>query len=381
MNPFVLGYVKPEEKLCDRETEVKELLQHARNATHVVMISSRRLGKTSLVWRVLDDLNKEGFLPIYVDLLSVTSRDNFIEKVASSVTKSIGRSLSPETFFKTIRNFFTRIIPSVDFKPEGISVSASFDTSVKADLLIGDIFDSLEQYLKKHKKQCLLVFDEFQEITELPESKEIEGLLREKLQASRTISCFFVGSRRRVLQEMFTDKRRPFYKMTMSFVLSKIEKKFLAEYVAQRFRDTKKHCSSTLAEKVYDEVEGHTYYVQKLSHIVWDKTEKTATEDIIKESLRELLEAESSDFQGIWTGLGWTEKRVLMGLALDPTSKPYSTAFLSRHGLSGGATQKALKQLIQKDIIELSESSVYQPTDPLIKRWCRAISSGSGLQR
>ena len=54
MNPFVLGYVRPEEKLCDREVEVKELLQHAKNATHVVMISSRRLGKTSLVWRVLD---------------------------------------------------------------------------------------------------------------------------------------------------------------------------------------------------------------------------------------------------------------------------------------------------------------------------------------
>ena len=381
MNPFVLGYIKPEEKLCDRETEVRELLQHARNATHVVMISPRRLGKTSLVWRVLDDLNKEGFLSIYVDLLSVTSRDNFIEKVASAVTKSIGKSLSPETFFKTIRNFFTRIIPSVDFKPDGVSVSASFDASVKADLLIGDIFDSLEQYLKKHKKQCLLVLDEFQEITELPECKEIEGLLREKLQASRTISCFFVGSRRRVLQEMFTDKRRPFYKMTMSFILTKIERRFLAEYVTQHFRDTRKTCPFTLAEQVYDEVEGHTYYVQKLSHIMWDKTDNTATEDILKESFRELLEAESSDFQGIWTGLGWTEKRVLMGLALDLTSKPYSAAFLSRHGLSGGATQKALKQLIQKDIVELSETNVYQPTDPLLKRWCKAISSGSGLQR
>lgn len=167
----------------------------------------------------------------------------------------------------------------------------------------------------------------------------------------------------------------------MSFVLKGIEKRFLAEYVSRRFHETGKVCPLTLAEQVYDETEGYTHYVQKLSHIMWDKTDKTTTDDILKESLRELLEAESSDFEGTWTGLGWTEKRVLMGLALDPTPKPYSTAFLSRHGLSGGATQKALKQLIQKDIVELSETNIYQPTDPLLKRWCRAVSSGSGLQR
>ncbi len=45
MNPFVLGYVKPEERPCNRETEVKELLQYVRNVMHVVMMSPRRLGK------------------------------------------------------------------------------------------------------------------------------------------------------------------------------------------------------------------------------------------------------------------------------------------------------------------------------------------------
>lgn len=380
MNPFVLGYIRPEEELCDREIETEDLCRHAKNATHVVMISPRRLGKTSLVWRVLDDLAGQDFIPIYVDLLSVTSKENFVNKLVSAVTKGIGKSLPTESFLQTIRNLFTRIIPSVDFRPEGISVSAKFDTSVTTHALISDVLDGLEEHAKRQEKRCLLVFDEFQEITELPESKEIEGLLREKLQASRVISCFFVGSRRRVLEEMFTDQRRPFYKMTMLFKLGKIQRESLAHYVSDRFSLTGKDCPLPLAGRIYDDVDGHTYYVQKLSHIVWDKTTGSVTEETVAESFRQLLEAESGDFHGIWTNLGWTEKRVLMAIALEPTAQPYASAFLSRYSLSIGSMQKGLKQLIVKDIVEVTETKTYQPTDPILMRWCRVVSSSGDLR-
>ncbi len=67
----------------------------------------------------------------------------------------------------------------------------------------------------------------------------------------------------------------------MPFVLKRIEKRFLAEYVSRLFHETWKVCPLALAEQIYDETEGHTYYVQKLSHIMWDKTDKTATDDIL----------------------------------------------------------------------------------------------------
>jgi hypothetical protein len=360
------------EKLCDREQETAQLSLHARNVTHVVVVSARRLGKTSLVWRVLGDLESEGIIPVYVDMFSVTSKENLVEKLAAAVTKGIGKTLSTESFLKTIQHFFTRIIPSVEMKPDGISVSVKFDQSAPTHLLIGDILASLEKYTAEKKTKCLLVFDEFQEITELPDSKEIEGQLRESLQATRSIAAFFVGSRRRILEEMFTDKRRPFYKMTMLFKLGKIERALLAAYISERFATTGKICSRDLSTRIYDEVEGYTYYVQKLAHIVWDMCGDTVTDECVTESVKMLLDFEAGDFEGIWGNLGASEKRVLMAQAVEPTAQPYASAYLSRYGIAIGTMQKGIELLIKKDIIEVLPGGLHQPTDPLLKKWCRA---------
>lgn len=376
MNPFHLGVIKADEKLCGRDQEITQLSTHARNATHVVVVSQRRLGKTSLVWRVLDNLSQEGIMPVYCDLLSVTSKENLIEKLAASIARGVGKALPTESFLQTIQHFFTRIIPSIELKPDGVSVSAKIDASAPTHVLLGDIMSSLERYAEKRAAKCLLVLDEFQEITELPENKEIEALLRESLQATRHVSTFFVGSRRRILEEMFTDKRRPLYKMTMLFRLGKIDRELLGRYIVELFAETGKRCPFELAGRIYDEVEGHTYYVQKLSHIVWDMAETEVTDDCVAKSLAELLEADSGDFQTIWTNLGRTEKRVLMALSVEPTSQPYASAYLARYGIAVGAMQNGVKQLIKKDIVEALQSGLYQPTDPLMKRWCRLASSG-----
>lgn len=314
---------------------------------------------------------KDSFLSIYADLFSTVTKESFVQKFAASVIAATGRSVSSESFIKKVRNFFTRITPSIDIRENGISISARIEQGASINYVIQDIFDSLERYLKANNKRCLLVFDEFQEITEIPESKEIEGLLREKLQATRSISCFFVGSRRRILQEMFTDKRRPFYKMTMLLKLGKIEKDALVDYVREKFVETGKQCPREIAEEIYEAVDGYTCYVQKLSHLIWDNTETTVTSNTFNKAVKELLELESTDFQGVWSGLGRTEKRLLLALSRRPTGNIYGSSFLSDHRLSVGAVQKGIKQLIAKDIVETGEPKVYQLTDPLLAKWCR----------
>lgn len=371
MNPFFLGSIRADEKMCDREQETAQLSLHARNSTHIVVVSARRLGKTSLVWRVMRELEGEGIIPIYVDLYSVTSKQNLVEKLAAAITKGIGKSLSTESFFKTIQRLFTRIIPSVEMKPDGISVSARFDSSVPIHLLISDVLDSLEKYVVENNAKCLLVFDEFQQITELESSKEIEGLLREKLQASRSISAFFVGSKRRILEDMFTNKSRPFYKMTMLFKLGKIEGNVLAAYISERFAATGKTCFHELATRIYDEVEGHTYYVQKLAHLVWDMSGDSVTDDCVSESVKSLLDDETVYLEDTWGRLSGSVKRVLMALALAPTAQPYASSYLSRHDIAIGTMQKGIKSLVNDDIIEVLPDGLYQLTDPLLRKWCQ----------
>ena len=372
LNPFTLGIISSDQEFCNREKEIEELTRHALNCTHVVIFSPRRYGKTSLVKQVMARVSSQGYLAIYVDCFSVIAREDLIQKFASAVIASMGKNVIEGDFLQKTMKLFKRIIPSLDIRPEGVSISAKYDQSTGFPYLIEDIFNGVAKHLRSKKTKCLIVFDEFQEISELKESKQVEGLLREQVQAVSDMGCFFVGSRRRILQSMFNDRKRPFFKLAFNYPVEKISREELANHIVKLFAKTRKACSLTLAGDLYDHVEGNTYYVRKLSHLLWDMTEKEVTSDLLSAAKAELLEAEGLDLQGVFAGLLMGEKKLAMALAKEPTGKPYAMDYLKKHNLSPGGLQKSMKSLQGKDIVEPDHEGIYRLTDPLFGRWCRA---------
>ena len=72
-----------------------------------------------------------------------------------------------------------------------------------------------------------MVFDEFQEITELKD-KRLEGTLRSHIQFHQS-SSFFVGSRRHLLLGIFSESSRPFYQSAQLYELKKLRRLDLIE--------------------------------------------------------------------------------------------------------------------------------------------------------
>lgn len=58
-----------------------------------------------------------------------------------------------------------------------------------------------------------------------------------------------------------------------------------------------------------------------------------------------------------------------LSLAQSRTSQPHGTDFLSRSQLSVGAVQKAIRALINYDLIERRENREYQLVDALLAQW------------
>jgi hypothetical protein len=372
LNPFTLGIISPDQEFCNREKEIEELTRHAFNCTHVVIFSPRRYGKTSLVKQVMARASARGYLSVYVDCFSVIAKEDLVQKFTSAVISSMGKNVVEGDLLQKTLKLFKRIIPSLDIRPDGVSISAKYDPSTAFPYLIEDVFNGIARHLRTKKTKCLIVFDEFQEISELKESKQVEGLLREQVQAVSDIGCFFVGSRRRILQSMFNDRKRPFFKLAFNYPLKKIPKEELANHIVKLFAKTLKTCPLTLADDLYDHVDGNTYYVRKLSHLLWDMTEKEANPELLDDAKSELLEAESLDLQGVFAGLLMGEKKLAMALAKEPTGKPYAMDYLKKHNLSPGGLQKSMKSLQGKDIVEQDHEGIYRLTDPLFGRWCRA---------
>lgn len=369
-NPFTIGIVS-EEDFCNRAKERKELIGYAKNSSNVMLCSPRRYGKSSLVSLVLDDLKREGFLIAYVDLFPISSEDDFVLRFATAIIKGFGSGIDQKTFLEKIKGIFSVLRPAVEFTQEGVAISIKFDKSGKIDVALDDLMEGINKYVKKRKIQACIALDEFQEITELPESKKIEGILRSHIQRHKNISYFYIGSRRRILQDMFNNKSRPFYKSVYTYVLEPISADHFVPFISERFNDTGKICSLEQSRAIYDLAQGYPYYIQKLASIVWDAVDNDCTDSIIEDSFKKLVQLETSDFEGVWGGMTLSQKSFLHAISVEKTATPYARNFLEKHRLSIGGAQKALKALLAKDLIEKTSDGIYRLTDPIMQAWLK----------
>ncbi|MGD0282802.1 MAG: ATP-binding protein [Dissulfurispiraceae bacterium] len=368
-NPFNIGVAQERDDFCNRVTEKEDLLKYARNAQKVVVYSPRRYGKSSLMYQVQKHLAKEGFLNAYADFFSITSESEMIGKFATAVLRGAGKGVDQRSLFGKLKDVFTRFIPSIEMTPEGFNISAKFDKSANPDMLLADVLDGIQAFAKQKKEKVCIVLDEFQEIVNLPESKKIEGIIREHIQRQKDIAYFFVGSRRSILLDMFTDKSRPFYKSAFRYSLKEITIDEFVPFISQKFTGTGKKCAKEFAVTIYTLVRGYPYYVQKLAYQVWDLTEKECTNDIIQRAYNILVKTEAVDFEGIWSGLALGQRALLKAIAQQPTKSLYNKEYLDQHDLSVGGAQRATDALQSRDLIEKDEDGKIRLTDPIMAAW------------
>ena len=197
--------------------------------TNVVIYSPRRYGKTSLVKRVQLNLAKEGMLILYADFFGVRSVDDVAGRIAKSVYTFIRNN---ESLMKKALRIISTFRPV--FKP---TENGNFTITIESttpnlhgvellDKTLNDLGDFME-HIKPDKAH--IVFDEFQEITEL-KSSQLEATLRSHIQFHQS-SYFFVGSRRHVLLSMFNEKSRPFYQSAQLFELKRLPHGELVDYL------------------------------------------------------------------------------------------------------------------------------------------------------
>ncbi|MGQ9570783.1 MAG: hypothetical protein ACUVUQ_08085 [Thermodesulfovibrionales bacterium] len=99
------------------------------------------------------------------------------------------------------------------------------------------------------KKGFHVVIDEFQEVAELRESLQIEGIMRFHIQTHRNASYFFVGSRRRILSEIFNERKRPFYRSAINYPLCPLPLDESTNFIVEQFKRGGKTCPEEIAKK------------------------------------------------------------------------------------------------------------------------------------
>lgn len=91
-NPFIVGgYISPH-YFCDREKETEQLIRNITNGRNVVIISTRRMGKTGLIRHCFyQNEIKEHYHTFFIDIYATSSLREFVfalgkERKATGVT-------------------------------------------------------------------------------------------------------------------------------------------------------------------------------------------------------------------------------------------------------------------------------------------------------
>ena len=376
-NPFVYGKVFRGKYFADREAEIAELKNDIASSQNVIVFSPRRYGKTSLILEVLDRVKVDGLLTCYIDLFKVTSQETFIAAYAREVARLQGGRI--QTMLKNIRDLLPRLVPKVVMKGEKVDLEVEFEFDPRADKtpLFDDLFEAVATMSLQMGKKAVVVFDEFQEITGWDVKGQIERQLRTHFQMHESVSYIFMGSKRHLMQELFRNKNRPFYRFGKHFPLGKIPKDEFAEFIQRRFEETGYQTDRDAIREILHVADDHPYYTQLLCHILWDRKrqEKVIAKEDIYLAVQEVFMREAHAFHDIWDMLPLKSRQLLVALAKEdsPQVRPFSSGFLQKHNLgSASSVQRAITRLLEEEVLEKTNGG-YQFTDVFFKRWLRQM--------
>ncbi|MBO4379662.1 MAG: ATP-binding protein [Muribaculaceae bacterium] len=368
LNPFVVSGKIPPEYFCDREKESAILEKALTNQLDVVLTSARRMGKTSLVDYVFDKPSiSDDYVTVFVDILHTTTFREFILALGTAVFERVA-SRSDK-----LRRLFVTILKSLStsFGYDPVQNTPTFNIRLgdinQPDYTLKEIFE----YLEKVERRCLVVIDEFQQITRYPE-KNVEALLRTHIQRLSNVNFVFSGSRRRLMEEIFFSSKRPFYQSARALRLEAIEKEKYYDFASRLFQQIGKKISTEAFNILYDTFWGVTFYIQRILKDAFAETieGETCDTDMINNLIEDYIGENDSHLREQLAYITEIQKEVLYAIHEEWQARSISSAsFTKKHSLrSPSSTQTAVLKLLEYDLITRREN-VYSISDPLLSLW------------
>lgn len=353
-NPFKFGTVVDDEYFTNRTEEIKKISSILASENHLILISPRRYGKTSLVKKVISETKRP---IIFIDLQLVTG----IEDFTSHLLQKILRQYPYEKAKQFIKKF--RVVPNLSLNPLSNEIDISFDPIQSSQSILEDVFNILEK-LSSKKKKIIVVFDEFQEINKI--EKGLDKKLRAIIQHQKRINYVMMGSQESLMREIFEKKKSPFYHFGYLMQLNRIPENDFYEFLLTRFSKVLKDAPS-LCKDIINFTRLHPYYTQQLAYNLWENLQNNENLDI-KEVIQKSIIIHDNDYERIWALLNKTEMKIIIALA-SVNKSPMTDKIRFQYKLGATSTVfSSLKKLIEKGLVIQVEKG-YEIEDPFFREW------------
>ena len=143
-NPFKFGSVVEGHFFTNRIAEIEKISSILKSENHLILLSPRRYGKTSLITKIIKKLDRPA---IMLDIQVITSR----EDLAAQLLKRVHRIFPLEKVKNYIKNF--RVIPTIGLNPLSNEVDISFHGEQAENFALEDVLNLIEKLWKMMRAQ------------------------------------------------------------------------------------------------------------------------------------------------------------------------------------------------------------------------------------
>ena len=366
-NPFVTTGYAGAEFFCDREKETEDIIRYLTNGNNVALISPRRYGKSDLLRHCFAQKTIiDNYYTFIVDIYSTKTVAEMVGKLGSAILETL-KPKGKKTWEK-----FLAILSSVR---SGISFDINGQPSWT--MSVGDIhsptatLDEIFTYLQNADRPCLVVIDEFQQITKYGDPN-IEAEIRTRVQYCSNAHFVFSGSRRQLMGTIFTSPARPFYQSVTLYHLDRLPLDRYSEFCTNLFEKRGKHLDIAVVNHLYKQFDGVTYYMQRVMNELFSQTAVGATcvEEDVSKAVDEIIAVSSTIYEDLMYQLPEKQSRVLIAVAKDGSAKNVTSgSFTKRHSLpSPNSVKSAIPALIDKGLLT-QDKGVYKVYDLFFAIW------------
>lgn len=354
------------EGFCNRDEERVLLKKRLAQNAHVVLMSPRRYGKSSLIAQFTLDQK----LPYSaVDLLPATSGKfvrnaiidgvaNLIDNIMPTVKKSKEKILS----------YFSNMNAVIELTALGQRIKLTPRERSPEESII-KILLNLDKIATELKKKLIFVMDEFQQISNLDDSHSLEASIRHAVERSKNVFYVFSGSNRTLLEAMFKNKERPLYHLCDEIKINRINENDYFDFIEKAAHKNWRNCciSPESINEILNVTECHPYYVNRLCRNLWDLLLPPQIEDVLK-IWNDYVESQKMDWvSDIISKMTVNQRSILAALSKEPEKELNNKNFITKLSISPSSIQRTMHTLLQNDFIFKDHNGYYQVLNPVIK--------------
>ncbi|MBQ8655451.1 MAG: ATP-binding protein [Prevotella sp.] len=372
---FVYGMSVEGENFTDRVKETKRLKLDFENGMNVILISPRRMGKSSIVKKVKSEITDPAIKVVYMDIYDCRNEYDFYNRFASALMKQT--ATKTDTIIENIKRFLVRLTPKIAFSPEPLSEMSLSLGITPQNYQPEEILQLPELIAKEQGFHLIICIDEFQQIGEFQDSITVQKRLRGIWQHQRNVSYCLFGSKKHLMTKLFQNRKMPFYQFGEMMYLDKIPTTDWVTFICSRFKSQGKYISEELARRICETVENHSSYVQQLAWNVLAETDKETTEQDFRNGVQALLAQCSGLFEKHIQGLTSYQINFIRAICDGIHSDFGSKSVLEEYNLGTKSNVTRIKAaLLDRELIEITKDGVFLE-DPVFKIWLKLQDGNS----